>query len=73
MWQSVNHVPTYLEYVAAINIKICLHLQNTIKLVSENIGNLSLYVCQFNKGLSEWTNQRFVVLYLLIWFIDSFI
>ncbi len=31
-------VPTFLECVAAIKIKICLYLLNKIKLVSENIG-----------------------------------
>ncbi len=40
MWHSVKHAsfPTFLECVAAIKIKICLYLQNKIKLVSENNG-----------------------------------
>ncbi len=40
MWHSVKRasVPTVLECVVAIKIKICLYLQNKIKLVSENIG-----------------------------------
>ncbi len=42
-------VPTFLECVAAIKIKICLYLQNTIKLVSGNI-DFSLYFCQLSKG-----------------------
>ncbi len=39
MWQSGKHasVPFFLECVAA---KMCLYLQTTMKLVSENIVNL---------------------------------
>ncbi len=43
--------PNFLEYVAAIEIKMCSYLQNTFMLVNENLGNLFfLYFCQLNKS-----------------------
>jgi len=45
--------------VAAIKIKTCLYLQNKIKSVSENIGNIFFYICQLSIGSREWTNHSF--------------
>ncbi len=53
LWAVSKHfylapVPNNLECLAAINIKMCLYLQNTFKLVSKTLEILYLYFCQLN-------------------------
>jgi len=44
---------TFHLFSAAINIRICLYLQNTIMSFSETLENFSLYFCQFKKKLQD--------------------
>jgi len=58
MWHSGKHVsvPIFWGCVASIKIKICSYLQNTIMLVSENIGKpffLPLSVKKRLKGMRK--------------------
>lgn len=51
-WIFYNLFSLLFCLVADIKIKIC-----TIKLVSENIGNIFFYFCQFNEGSRDLANQ----------------
>ncbi len=52
---------TELSVTIAANIKMCLYLQNTFKLVSENFGNIFfvLFSIKWNRDL---INHRFLIL-----------